>query len=61
MLKENYYKENKNKIKDVLLNNSNKNSTGQEVVSRNDEWAKEKEWDNIFIKLAEGRGSRVNE
>ena len=55
MLKEKYYKENENKIKAALINNSKKNEAGQEVISKNDTWVSEKEWDDIYVKLADER------
>ena len=55
MLKEKYYKDNENKIKAALLNNSKKNEAGQEVISKNDGWVAEKEWDDLYVRLADER------
>jgi len=61
MLMDKYYKESNKKIKSILLNSSKKTATGREVISKDDEWSKEKEWDEFFLKLSNERGNGVNE
>lgn len=54
---ENYYKINKDKIKNALKKNSVKNSCGREIIAKDDEWKNEIEWDEIFKELDNKKGN----
>jgi hypothetical protein len=38
------------------MNNTTYNSDGRAVISKDDEWAKETEWDDIFEQMKKERG-----
>jgi len=40
----------------LAMNNTKYNAQGKAVVSENDEWAKETEWDDMFEQMKEERG-----
>lgn len=48
---ENIYKVNKNKIKTILSKNLKKDASGRVVISKDDEWLKETEWDSLYNEI----------
>lgn len=50
---ENIYKVNKNKIKTILSKNLKTDASGRVVISKDDEWLKETEWDYPIIYWSE--------
>jgi antitoxin component of RelBE/YafQ-DinJ toxin-antitoxin module len=40
----------------IAMNNTTYNSEGRAVISKDDEWAKETEWDEIFEQMKRERG-----
>lgn len=52
MMKENY----SNKAYQTALNNTKYNSEGKAVISKDDEWADETEWDDMFEQMKKERG-----
>jgi addiction module RelB/DinJ family antitoxin len=45
-----------NKAYQFAMNNTTYNSDGRAVISKDDEWAKETEWDDIFEQMKKERG-----
>lgn len=40
----------------LAMQNTNYNNEGKAVISKNDEWADESEWDDIFAQMKKERG-----
>lgn len=51
MMMENYYKANKNNLKSILSKNLKTNNKNIHVISKDDEWINETEWDELYNKL----------
>jgi addiction module RelB/DinJ family antitoxin len=45
-----------NKAYQLAMNNTTYNSESRAVISKDDEWAKETEWDDIFEQMKKERG-----
>lgn len=48
---EQYLKENKEKVYNFAKNNAKYNVQNRPIISKDDEWIKETEWDELYNKL----------
>lgn len=48
-------KNNKSQIKALLAKNNKLDYSGRVVISKDDEWIKEDEWDSLYKKLTDER------
>ena len=50
-----YFKKNKNDAYNFATQNTMHDKNGRPVISKNDEWASETEWDDLFLELSKNQ------
>ena len=55
-----YLEDNKQKVYDIASKNTQYNTCGRPVISKDDEWYDETEWDELFLDLSKKNNKGEN-